>query len=139
MKTFLSRIYERHAIAFLLFCYFVTLLDSRGTTGTVGWILSHMPRFTVFLMASWCFCGGLWLLVAKAKPVTMAIASLPILAYAVFGVAFVLDSQETAPIGAFFIHLGVYVTILVLISLRIRALAKGTHRDDTILPDSGAN
>lgn len=139
MKRFLSRIYERHAIAFLLLCYFVTLIDPRNTTGTVGWVLSHYPRFTVWIMALWAFFGACWLLVSKAKPVAMSIASLPILAYTVFGASFVLSNQDSAPIAAFFIHLGVYVTILILISLRTRALAKGSHHDDTILPDIGTN
>lgn len=139
MKRLLSQIYERHAIGFLLLCYFVTLLDPRNTTGTVGWILNHYPRITVYVMALWAFVGSLWLFTQKAKPITMAIASLPILAYTVFGASFVLSSRETAPIAAFFIHLGVYVTVLVLIALRIRALAKGIHHDDTILPDFGTD
>src|SRR5688572_1440619 len=131
MKRISSRIYERHAIAFLLVCYGVILLDPRQTSGVIGFMLSNYSHYFVWLMALWCFLGAIWLIVRRAYPVSMAMASLPILAYTVMGAVFVIRVPN-APIAGFFIHFGVYGLVLFLITLRIRAMAKGQHNDDSI-------
>lgn len=131
MRKITERISERHAIAFILVCYGITLLDPRATTGTVGFMLSNYSHYFVWLMAAWCLFGASWLILRRAYPVTMAMASLPILAYAVMGAVFVLRVSN-APIAAFFIHFGAYGLVLFLITLRIRAMAKGVHADDTL-------
>lgn len=131
MKRITTRLYERHAIAFLLLCYLVTLLDPRNTTGTIGFMLANYSIWFVWVLAAWAFVGAVVLLVRRAYPVTMAIASLPILAYVVMGAVFVLTSPN-APIAAFFVHFGIYGVVLFLIAMRIRAMAKGAHEDDTI-------
>lgn len=132
MKRILGKVYERHSIAFLLLCYFVILSDGRQTSGVVGFMLINYSPYFVWALAIWSLIGALWLILRKAKPITMAIASLPILAYAVMGAVFVQTNWGLAPIAGFVIHFGVYVTVLILISLRIRSMAKGLHSDDSL-------
>lgn len=131
MKRITSKLYERHAIAFLLLCYLATLVDSRNTSGTVGYILANYSYWFVWILAAWALLGAIYLFMRRAYPVAMAIASFPILAYAVMGAVFVLNVPN-APIAAFFTHFGIYMVVLFLINMRIRAMAKGNHGDDSI-------
>lgn len=132
MKGITTKLYERHAIAFLLLCYFAIFMDTRLTTGTVGFMLTNYSIWFVRFLAAWTLIGAVYLLIRRAYPVTMAIASLPILAYVVMGGVFIFSHFDTAPIAAFAIHFGVYGVVLFLIALRIRAMAKGVHNDDSI-------
>jgi hypothetical protein len=129
-----KKIYERHIIAILLMLYAVILADPRNTTGAVGFMIANYSPLFVQALAIWAVIGAAYLLFRRAYPVSMIIASVPILAYTVMGFWFVTHSSN-APIAAFLIHLGVYTAVLFLIGLRIKAMAKGVHDDDDTLPN----
>jgi len=127
------RLTERHIVALNLLGYAIILTDPRITTGTIGFMLANYSRVFVILLALWAYCGVIFLLLRRAKPLGILVASLPILVYAVMGMWYAIFGQN-APIAAFILPFLSVVNIHWFIHKRLDALAKGTSLDDTILP-----
>lgn len=121
-----------HMVALNVVGYGIVFADPRITTGVVGYMLSHYSRAFVVFWAIWAFFAVLLLLWYKPAPVWLGVACLPILAYAVMGVWYMV-SVENTPISAFIFPSLSMANMSFLISLRIRGIARGLD-DDTLLP-----
>ena len=128
-----KRFTERHIVALNLLGYAVILTDPRVTTGTVGFITANYSQAFVLFLALWAYCGVIYLLLRRAKPLGILLASLPILAYAVMGTWYAMFGQN-APIAAFILPSLSAVNIHWFLYTRLDAMAKGESLDDTIPP-----
>jgi hypothetical protein len=122
---------ERHALAFINFCYMVAMLDPRAqVTGAVAYMRDNYGEWFLYTLAAYFGLSVVLLLHRKVKPLEMAILAIPQWAYTCIGL-WLLFKSPTAPLATFFIHFALFGMTAYLIHTRIRGIVEGSL-DDTL-------
>lgn len=126
-----EKLSERHALAWILSCYYITMLEWRGNvTGAATYMKENYSEWFVLGLTLYFGLGALYCLFRKQSPISLAVLSIPQWTYTVIGL-WLLFKSPTAPLATFFIHFGLFGVTIWLIQSRINRIAKGLSDDST--------
>jgi hypothetical protein len=127
-----ERISERHGLAWVLLCYFITMLEPRGNvSGAATYMKENYSEGIVLGLTAYFGMGFLLCLCRRQSAFSLAVLSIPQWAYTIVGL-WLLFKSPTAPLATFFVHFALFGVTLFLIHARLRGIAKGNSLDDTL-------